>query len=447
MQLHSKARVLVALGEDSGAVRERKRRRKPLNVYVNEIGRALHARHQVYAFTFLREGGEEIAGEVRVRGRPFSLPVQSRLACAGRACEERAKVLAGVGGGAAMLTVPVLSDRYIDVDMKKYGAHGRIVGPERRVLEEIGRKFRIAWKVANDAVFWKGDMTYSTTVFFNVGVYYVYQSCIKINKLCLLFSQGNLFTLMTNPEFYPEIDTFAQLAESNLLIVAHSNRFLTRSEKPDPKIYSGQELENRYRVGRLSHRTISVDDLKALMCNHTPFAIITGSQYPELEMGKGYGLWKDFRVMRETIEERMNLVHARRNWPWTEAVNALYMQFDAAGLREFWGKDYETRFALLRNITTDRGAKIQQTAKRSGNEEAEGSSLRLQDMVPPLQLLGAGLAVSGIALCTELLASSSMARAALSRLKRWARTASPFRAPDDTNAGSQNMVQHNGREN
>ncbi|GLG94052.1 Protein of unknown function [Gryllus bimaculatus] len=417
MQLHSKARVLVALGEDSGAVRERKRRRKPLNVYVNEIGRALHARHQVYAFTFLREGGEEIAGEVRVRGRPFSLPVQSRLACAGRACEERAKVLAGVGGGAAMLTVPVLSDRYIDVDMKKYGAHGRIVGPERRVLEEIGRKFRIAWKVANDAVFWKGDMT------------------------------GNLFTLMTNPEFYPEIDTFAQLAESNLLIVAHSNRFLTRSEKPDPKIYSGQELENRYRVGRLSHRTISVDDLKALMCNHTPFAIITGSQYPELEMGKGYGLWKDFRVMRETIEERMNLVHARRNWPWTEAVNALYMQFDAAGLREFWGKDYETRFALLRNITTDRGAKIQQTAKRSGNEEAEGSSLRLQDMVPPLQLLGAGLAVSGIALCTELLASSSMARAALSRLKRWARTASPFRAPDDTNAGSQNMVQHNGREN
>ncbi|GLH16597.1 Protein of unknown function [Gryllus bimaculatus] len=197
--------------------------------------------------------------------------------------------------------------------------------------------------------------------------------------------QGNLFMLMTNIQYYPEINTIEDLAnvgyevlcfEYYLLLMFKQSLKLSKAPHVHSRILKKGELETILEGGQRS-------------------ALI----FPESWWirRKNMKMWQNFRAMKDLVEERLEFAHARRNWPWTVPVNNLYLKFDAYGLRTYWRNDFWQKVNLMPIAFTER----HETMIGGPNEDTRRVFV-LDDLRPHLQVLALGLILASLLFCLEL---------------------------------------------
>ncbi|GLH11463.1 Uncharacterized protein GBIM_16240 [Gryllus bimaculatus] len=120
--------------------------------------------------------------------------------------------------------------------------------------------------------------------------------------------QGRLFTLITNPEHYAEIDTFNQLADSGLPVfgpIVFSVPHLLESEGGNPQL-----LETVKRLSKLKSEVAQTNDIAIMVTEGKRLAWLEPKHAWDL-YSKVVWLNQRMRPMRDGFGFTMNAVHAR----------------------------------------------------------------------------------------------------------------------------------------
>ncbi|GLH13534.1 uncharacterized protein GBIM_18080 [Gryllus bimaculatus] len=246
--------------------------------------------------------------------------------------------------------------------------------------------------------------------------------------------QGHMFTLMADPPHLAEINTFEQLANSKILVLALS--FKDRLVFIFPRLLglSAEETAHRIKASNLPQRFTDWHELSLLARRNERFAVILKEdQFSELAACDSS--WEKYRPMDTKLHSTMELLITRksngvdidplgspdlnvrspclkgrvvrRNWPFAEEVNSLLGQMNAAGLQPHWRRDFQRKRRLLcRTLrpwlpqagTCSTSAEGSAQTRSLALDVARSQPLGLAHAAPPLQLLAAGLLLAA-ALC------------------------------------------------
>ncbi|GLG98191.1 Protein of unknown function [Gryllus bimaculatus] len=198
-----------------------------------------------------------------------------------------------------------------------------------------------------------------------------------------VINTGRLFSLVTNPDTYPNANTIEDLQDLKMSIACYF-------ENCD-EIFANAHLVN------VIVKNVTIREMKQLIRDTEPYAVplskISWNSWQEKHIFS-----RPVHIMRENLGSHFVSWSAVRNWPWTDVISMLTLYLDAGGIREHWFINYTIEydtFLLLMNNSTRKAENMLPPDKGP-------RVLRVGDMVPPFTVLAGGLFAAVVAIAFEL---------------------------------------------
>ncbi|GLH06795.1 Uncharacterized protein GBIM_12246, partial [Gryllus bimaculatus] len=210
--------------------------------------------------------------------------------------------------------------------------------------------------------------------------------------------QGRLFSLMTKPERYADMDTLEELANSRLPVVGT----MAIPHLVHPNNLHSKSMQEA--LLKLEYRQSTPTDIIRHLTRRDSVAWYTfEGSWKELEFA---GIISDYwHQMREPLRNALGFMHARKNWPWTDIVNQQIYCFHSAGLMSKWENDAQRLYRMYMYYKSREKGTLTKTRYKLGavtDGDPEPWELGFKDVSWALKLLGVGLAISALVFLQEL---------------------------------------------
>ncbi|GLH16739.1 Protein of unknown function, partial [Gryllus bimaculatus] len=208
---------------------------------------------------------------------------------------------------------------------------------------------------------------------------------------------GRLYSLMTNPQRYPEIDSMDQLAASELPVVTFKYTWRCEFQERVRELCARSPTCRRFPLQDVL--LVTIDEFQKMVTEDSDMAFLVRSDFwvtPSDEIL----FRRKVHVLKEPLSASGKCLGITENWPWKHRVEEIVSLMKEAGLYQH----AEAMFIHVSNAYLRMDDAVEEGPVASTTDEVTTRArvLQLADLLPHLELLLAGLLLAALCLGWEL---------------------------------------------